>query len=223
MVRSRNLRRIRRGPTALASLAAAALAILPAASGASEPARVEAEAAARPGPSGPDFARGLAGMGEWLALPDAGRVWRPKGTGEGWRPYFHGQWSWTEHGWFWISADPWGHLTDHYGRWFFHPARGWMWKPGRVWAPAWVAWRWNAEVVGWAPLAPGGPAHASFWTFVPAARFVGEEVEKIAYPAPRVPALLLGTRPAVADPGPAAKRRPTRYGARKGGQGREGA
>jgi hypothetical protein len=94
-----------------------------------------------------------------------------------------------------------------------------VWLPGKVWAPAWVTWRWNDEVIGWAPLAPRGVPYSAFWTFVPASRFVGERVEAMAIPAPRVPALLLKTRlpasPAHArrDPPPSARRREERAGA----------
>jgi len=31
---------------------------------------------------------------------------------------------------------------------------GWLWVPGRVWAPAWVDWRQNDTYLGWAPLPP---------------------------------------------------------------------
>jgi hypothetical protein len=127
-------------------------------------------------------------------------VWRPCGVEQGWRPYYHGSWTWTEDGWFWVTDEPWGWATYHYGRWLFDGAYGWVWVPGRAWAPAWVAWRWDRSAVGWAPLPPDGKPLAPFWTFVPASRFVGERVEGAAYPAARVPSLLVRTR---ASAGPA--------------------
>ena len=166
-----------------------------------------------------DLGQMLSSLGEWVELPRHGKAWRPCGVESDWRPYFRGSWTWTEEGWFWVSDEPWGWATYHYGRWFFDRAFGWVWLPGKVWAPAWVTWRWNDEVIGWAPLAPRGVPYSAFWTFVPASRFVGERVEAMAIPAPRVPALLLKTRlpasPAHArrDPPPSARRREERAGA----------
>jgi len=145
-----------------------------------------------------DFTTALSAHGEWINLPRAGRVWRPLGVEADWRPYFHGSWTWTEDGWFWVTDEPWGWATYHYGRWLFHESYGWVWLPGASWAPAWVAWRWSDEVIGWAPLPPAGPTFAAFWTFVPAARFVGERADEAALPQARVPALLLKTRSASA-------------------------
>lgn len=136
----------------------------------------------------------LAATGVWIEVASHGLAWRPCVVGPGWRPYFHGSWRWTREGWFWVSAEPWGAVTYHYGRWLFEPSQGWVWLPGKTWAPAWVRWRSNHEVVGWAPLEPDGPTYSAFWTFVPAARLEGEEVEAIALPPPRVPALLLRTK-----------------------------
>jgi hypothetical protein len=69
----------------------------------------------------------------------------------GWRPYQNGQWLENR---FWLSADPWGWATDHYGRWGFDDAMGWVWVPDVRWGPSWVAWREAEEVVGWAPIPP---------------------------------------------------------------------
>jgi Family of unknown function (DUF6600) len=141
-----------------------------------------------------DLGDPLSNLGVWVEVPRYGRAWKPCDLPSGWRPYFHGSWTWTERGWFWVSQEPWGWLTYHYGRWLFDGAQGWVWVPGKVWAPAWVTWRWNDEVIGWAPLEPGGKGYSAFWTFVPAARLAGESVEAMAIPGPRVPALLLKTR-----------------------------
>ena len=74
-----------------------------------------------------------------------------------WRPYTVGHWDDTDQGWCWSSegreAD-WGVITYHYGRWYSEPAYGWVWIPGSVWAPAWVAWRGGDGYCGWYPLPP---------------------------------------------------------------------
>jgi hypothetical protein len=70
----------------------------------------------------------------------------------GWRPYVNGRWGDNR---LWISNDPWGWATDHYGRWGFDDRTGWAWVPGTEWAPSWVAWREDANVAGWAPIPPG--------------------------------------------------------------------
>ncbi len=71
---------------------------------------------------------------------------------QGWRPYVNGRWGDNR---LWISDDPWGWATDHYGRWGFDDGIGWVWVPGTEWAPSWVAWRENDNVAGWAPIPPG--------------------------------------------------------------------
>jgi hypothetical protein len=53
-----------------------------------------------------------------------------------------------------VSDYTWGDIPFHYGRWFFDPELGWVWVPGYVWGPAWVAWRAGAGNVGWLPLPP---------------------------------------------------------------------
>ena len=52
-----------------------------------------------------------------------------------WRPYCNGHWERTEDGWYWVSDEPWGWATYHYGRWDFDPAIGWYWVPQTQWAP----------------------------------------------------------------------------------------
>lgn len=136
----------------------------------------------------------LARMGEWISAAGRGRAWRPRDVAPDWRPYFHGSWTWTLDGWFWVSEEPWGWLTYHYGRWIFEPAHGWVWLPGKAWAPAWVTWRSSREFVGWAPLSPEGTPLSAFWTFVAASQFARRRVADSAVSATRVPALMLQTR-----------------------------
>jgi hypothetical protein len=180
-----------RAPIAPALLAAA-LALAPAARALADPG-----SAGAPDPRAArlaEFRSALAPYGEWLQVAGAGPAWRPSGVEPEWRPYLHGSWTWTEDGWFWVTDEPWGWATYHYGRWLFDDESGWVWLPGTTWAPAWVAWRWCDEAVGWAPLPPRGEPLAAFWTFVPAARFVGSRADEAALPGSRVPALLVRTR-----------------------------
>lgn len=205
----------RRAPArGLAALCAAACLTGAAPAAAGETAALASAAA----PESAGFEPVLAQLGEWVRVRRWGRAWRPSAVEENWRPYFHGSWTYTEDGWFWVTDEPWGFATYHYGRWLFDGTYGWVWLPGRTWAPAWVAWRWDAEVVGWAPLPPAGAPAIPFWTFVPAGRFVGERAEAAALPEARVPALWARTRPAAAHaPAAAAERamRPAR-GERRG-------
>ncbi len=100
-----------------------------------------------------NFERQLAPYGNWTYHPRWGDVWRPRTAG--FRPYFDGYWSNTrEYGVIWVSNDPWGDVTTHYGRWAFDPRDGWMWVPGYVWGPSWVVWRSGGGSIGWLPMPP---------------------------------------------------------------------
>jgi hypothetical protein len=70
------------------------------------------------------------------------------------QPYTNGQWINTEAGWYFQAATPVEEVTHHYGRWVHSPAAGWVWVPGRVWAPAWVDWREEGDYIAWTPIAP---------------------------------------------------------------------
>jgi hypothetical protein len=96
----------------------------------------------------------LAVHGDWISLAHHGWVWTPRHVAHGWRPYLAGHWVFTDADWTWISEEPWGWATYHYGRWLFERPYGWMWVPATVWGPAWVDWRWGGGYVGWAPLPP---------------------------------------------------------------------
>ena len=92
--------------------------------------------------------------GEWVELPDYGYCWHPSGVDADWAPYSDGYWTYTDAGWTWVSYEDWGAITYHYGRWVRLNDLGWCWVPSYEWGPAWVSWRSNDEVVGWAPLPP---------------------------------------------------------------------
>lgn len=94
--------------------------------------------------------------GEWRQTSAYGYIWQPRVARESrdWRPYTNGRWVYTDAGWTWISEEPFGWATYHYGRWTRLRNIGWVWVPGNEWAPAWVSWRKSNDYVGWAPLPP---------------------------------------------------------------------
>lgn len=97
----------------------------------------------------------LAPHGRWAQHPRWGWVWYPTAVDAGWRPYTRGNWVWTEeYGWYWNSEETFGWATYHYGRWGYDEVYGWVWVPGERWAPAWVAFRYSDQAIGWAPLPP---------------------------------------------------------------------
>jgi hypothetical protein len=117
----------------------------------------------------------LAPYGEWIWTPEQGWVWRPTGVSPDWRPYTYGHWTYTEHGWTWVSSYDWGWAPFHYGRWASLDHIGWVWVPGSVWGPAWVTWRYSGTHVGWSPMLAGYdwwygwayyPVYYSHWTFM---------------------------------------------------------
>jgi hypothetical protein len=100
------------------------------------------------------FYEQLSPYGHWVERRPYGWVWLPFGIRAGWRPYALGRWVMTDYGWTWVSEEPFGWATYHYGRWIYDPEYGWEWVPGYEWGPAWVAWRTGAGYIGWAPLPP---------------------------------------------------------------------
>lgn len=139
--------------------------------------------------------------GRWVDYGDYGACWVPADVGYGWRPYMRGYWTYTDYGWTWASYEPFGWATYHYGRWIEDPYYGWVWVPGTVWAPAWVAWREADDCIGWAPLPPqvgwsvsvgltfGNYRTSSIpydrWCFVDRYRFDSRDVSRIVYPVSR--------------------------------------
>ena len=101
------------------------------------------------------FYDSLSSYGSWFETPDYGYVWQPVVVREtNWRPYSRGRWVCSDRGWTWVSEEPFGWATYHYGRWALLRGRGWIWVPGSQWAPSWVSWRENNSHIGWAPLPP---------------------------------------------------------------------
>ena len=83
-------------------------------------------------------------------------------------PYSNGRWSYTDYGYTWVSADPFGWATDHYGRWVW--TNRWVWRPDTTWGPAWVQWRVGDGFVAWAPAGyiAGARLPDTAWRFVAA-------------------------------------------------------
>jgi hypothetical protein len=92
----------------------------------------------------------MADYGSWVTYSNR-RYWRPR-VGSDWSPYRHGRWGYTPSGLTWISYEPWGWVPYHYGSWDYAPGFGWIWYPGRTYAPAWVYWYWGPSQVGWCPI-----------------------------------------------------------------------
>ena len=93
--------------------------------------------------------------GTWLGIDDANTIcWKPHEAKmqKQWHPYQKGQWFWTDVGWYWASDHPWGWAAYHYGRWELNTKYGWIWHPDSEWSPAWITWRANRKLCGWAPL-----------------------------------------------------------------------
>ena len=98
------------------------------------------------------YADSLDGYGDWVEIVDVGWCWRPRLTVAGWRPYWRGHWGPYRGGMTWVSYDPFGYVTHHYGRWGWNGVYGWYWIPGVYYSPAWVAWNIVDTLFGWAPL-----------------------------------------------------------------------
>ena len=153
------------------------------------------------------FSSSLAPYGEWVNT-DFGSAWRPLRVSHHWRPYMNGRWAWTDYGWYWVSDEPFGWATFHYGRWTYDDYYGWIWVPGRDWAPAWVEWRHDDDYIGWAPLSPYAqfsinvgivwsnhwvaPVH--YWNFLSCKRFTTSRVADFVEPVERSRRIFGGTR-----------------------------
>ena len=102
-----------------------------------------------------NFYEPLGAYGSWFSTSDYGYVYQPSVVrNTSWRPYTRGRWAFTDHGWTWVSSEPFGWACYHYGRWALLRGAGWVWVPGSEWAPAWVTWRESPGHIGWAPLPP---------------------------------------------------------------------
>lgn len=129
--------------------------------------------------------------GTWYESGEFGTVWRPI-MGPGWQPFVRGHWIWTSYGWMWVSYEPFGWATYHYGNWWLDPMLGWIWVPGYDWSPCPVDWFYADGYLGWAPLPPSGHywddpwedqgRYKDGWVVVEAGKFKNTDVgnERIA-------------------------------------------
>jgi len=156
------------------------------------------------------FYSSLSPYGEWIQM-HGGYVWRPVRVSHGWRPYLNGNWTWTDYGWYWVSSEPFGWATFHYGRWYYDDYYGWIWIPDDTWGPAWVEWRYDNDNIGWAPLTPYvefragvgiiagerwvSPLH--YWNFVPGRYFTARRIADYIQPADRARVIFGNTRASV--------------------------
>jgi hypothetical protein len=137
------------------------------------------------GPTMDDFHASLDQSGQWQQTAEYGTVWCPR-VDPTWRPYTMGSWVYTSYGWTWVSTEPWGWAAFHYGRWV-QLGSVWAWMPGRVWAPAWVAWRWGGGYAGWSPLGPRGAIywHSNGWWTVVEQRHFLHPIHSVMVPQDR--------------------------------------
>lgn len=99
------------------------------------------------------YADSLDGHGDWVYVDDLERwCWRPQAVRPDWRPYWVGHWGCHPGGLTWVSDEPWGFVTYHFGRWGWQARWGWYWIPGVYYSPAWVGWQGSDLYCGWAPL-----------------------------------------------------------------------
>ncbi len=107
-----------------------------------------------------DFRSVLDPYGSWVVDPTYGQVWIPDAgeVGYDFVPYqTGGRWEYDGNDYVWASDYSWGWVPFHYGRWVYSDVNGWVWVPGRAYAPAWVDWRVGDQgynYVGWAPTPP---------------------------------------------------------------------
>jgi hypothetical protein len=66
----------------------------------------------------------LAGHGRWVYVSGT-RYFVPYVYQDDWQPYTNGYWAYDDsYGWNWVTCDPWGWYTDHYGVWRHHRVYG---------------------------------------------------------------------------------------------------
>lgn len=126
----------------------------------------------------------LQDYGDWTLIEPYGYVFRPRATIANFQPYSEGFWVPTDnYGWVWLSSEPYGWATYHYGKWFYDSYQGWVWVPGLEWAPAWVDWQTTDSYVGWAPMTPRGAPAWSNYHFVPASQLGSTNLQQYAQSA----------------------------------------
>ena len=116
-------------------------------------------------------------------------------------PYQHGQWLYTDYGWYWQGVAPHSWMTEHYGFWKRGVTGVWSWYPAPDWLPQIVELRATSTAIGWrcAEVDATGSfveepadryARPDEWTFVSRADFLHPIDPKNIVPA-KVAASLL--------------------------------
>jgi hypothetical protein len=137
--------------------------------------------------------------GVWVDEPDIGRVFIPQT--DNFVPYTTGHWEYTRLGFVWVSSEPYGWATSHYGRWAYSsPYNRWVWSPDTQWGPAWVEWRQTNDHFGWAPLAPAHVAvnyapPVESWHYCGSAHILDANVTRYYEPRDRVVVIQREARP----------------------------
>jgi hypothetical protein len=114
--------------------------------------------------------------GTWYDDPTYGWAFSPSQSS--YVPYSNGYWKYTDYGVLWVSRDPFGWATDHYGRWVYQ--NRWVWTPDLTWGPAWVSWRQGDGWIGWAPAGYTANAYVpeDHWRFVAAPELFSIEISR---------------------------------------------
>ncbi|MBN1832471.1 MAG: hypothetical protein JW896_10195 [Deltaproteobacteria bacterium] len=126
------------------------------------------------------YSHELEPYGEWERIKYRGYYywfWRPVRVSIGWTPFTTGWWNRWHREYVWVSTEPWGWCTHHYGNWI-NLSGAWWWTPHihmgvsipgislvdlhihfsplfrPFWHPGRVAWISTTSHVGWIPLAP---------------------------------------------------------------------
>jgi hypothetical protein len=92
--------------------------------------------------------------GRWVPHSAYRSVWVPWSSD--YEPYASGRWVNSDQGLVWVSDEPFGWVTTHYGHWIREASYGWSWIPSRDWTPANVAFFDAGDAIGWAPVGPDG-------------------------------------------------------------------
>ncbi len=179
----------------------AALALAPRAVRAQ--AELDVYASVAPGEAVPSvdvFYDQLSPYGMWVQDPEIGYVFMPEEAS--FVPYTTGHWEYTDVGFVWVSNDPFGWATSHYGRWAYSRSYGrWAWLPDTEWGPAWVEWRQAGDDYGWAPLAPevvlsyGYSAPIESWHYCNVGHVLDVNVRNYYVPRARVEVIHRQARP----------------------------
>ncbi|MCJ7579945.1 MAG: FecR domain-containing protein [Candidatus Aminicenantes bacterium] len=95
-------------------------------------------------------------FGEWLWNDIYGYVWRPFTNDQypsgDWMPYQYGMWRRINDDLFWVPQESWGWVPYHLGVWVWDKKSGWLWLPGRAFAPSWASWNFYNGYFSWRPI-----------------------------------------------------------------------